>query len=208
MGMGAFAAVAQGGAEEPRADRPALRPAAARGPPLGLVGKAVTFDTGGISIKPAAGMADMKFDMSGGAAVLEATAAIAAARAAGRPDRGRRRDREHARRAPRSSPATSSRAMQRHDGRGQQHRRRGPADPRRRACLRARARRRADRRPRDADRRRRRSRSARSTPAAVSNDDELGGRRSTAAGDAPASSVWRLPLHDEYAKLIKAGTPT
>jgi leucyl aminopeptidase len=44
---------------------------------LGLVGKAVTFDSGGISIKPGAKMAEMKFDMSGGAAVLEAVGAIA-----------------------------------------------------------------------------------------------------------------------------------
>jgi leucyl aminopeptidase len=44
---------------------------------LGFVGKAVTFDTGGISIKPAAKMHEMKFDMSGGAAVLEAVGAIA-----------------------------------------------------------------------------------------------------------------------------------
>ena len=44
---------------------------------LGYVGKAVTFDSGGISIKPGNKMSDMKFDMSGGAAVLGATAAIA-----------------------------------------------------------------------------------------------------------------------------------
>ena len=47
------------------------------GPHLGFVGKAVTFDTGGISIKPAAKMHEMKFDMSGGAAVIEAMGAIA-----------------------------------------------------------------------------------------------------------------------------------
>jgi leucyl aminopeptidase len=47
-------------------------------PPVVLVGKAVTFDSGGISIKPAAGMADMKFDMSGGAAVLGAMEAAGA----------------------------------------------------------------------------------------------------------------------------------
>jgi leucyl aminopeptidase len=47
------------------------------GPTLGLVGKAVTFDSGGISLKPGTKMAEMKFDMSGGAAVIEATAAIA-----------------------------------------------------------------------------------------------------------------------------------
>jgi leucyl aminopeptidase len=46
--------------------------------PLVLVGKAVTFDSGGISIKPAAGMEDMKFDMSGGAAVLGTMEAVGA----------------------------------------------------------------------------------------------------------------------------------
>ena len=44
---------------------------------LGIVGKAVTFDTGGISIKPSAGMEEMKLDMAGGAAALEGTALIA-----------------------------------------------------------------------------------------------------------------------------------
>jgi leucyl aminopeptidase len=47
------------------------------GPLLALVGKAVTFDSGGISIKPSAKMQEMKMDMSGGSAVIEATAAIA-----------------------------------------------------------------------------------------------------------------------------------
>jgi leucyl aminopeptidase len=46
--------------------------------PVVLVGKAVTFDSGGISIKPTAGMEDMKFDMSGGAAVLGAMEAVGA----------------------------------------------------------------------------------------------------------------------------------
>jgi leucyl aminopeptidase len=76
-GMGAFASVAQGTYEEPRLITLRYRPAGAAGPHLGYVGKAVTFDTGGISIKPSAKMQEMKFDMSGGAAVLEATAAIA-----------------------------------------------------------------------------------------------------------------------------------
>jgi leucyl aminopeptidase len=46
--------------------------------PIVLVGKAVTFDSGGISIKPSSGMEDMKFDMSGGAAVLGAMEAVGA----------------------------------------------------------------------------------------------------------------------------------
>jgi leucyl aminopeptidase len=76
-GMGAFAAVAQGTYAEPRLI--VLRyDGGGSGPHLGYVGKAVTFDTGGISIKPAAKMQEMKFDMSGGAAVIEAMGAIAA----------------------------------------------------------------------------------------------------------------------------------
>ena len=79
-GMGAFAAVAQGSEQEPALI--VMRYEPAQSPPpgapvLGLVGKAVTFDSGGISLKPGAKMAEMKFDMSGGAAVIEAVAAIA-----------------------------------------------------------------------------------------------------------------------------------
>jgi leucyl aminopeptidase len=73
--MGAFMAVAQGSDTEPRLI--VLRYDGG-GPHLGYVGKAVTFDTGGISIKPAAKMHEMKFDMSGGAAVIEAMGAVAA----------------------------------------------------------------------------------------------------------------------------------
>ena len=76
-GMGAFAAVAQGTYQDPRLIVLRYEPGGLAGPRLGFVGKAVTFDSGGISIKPAAKMAEMKFDMSGGAAVIEAIAAIA-----------------------------------------------------------------------------------------------------------------------------------
>jgi leucyl aminopeptidase len=76
-GMGAFAAVAQGTEAEPRLIVLRWRPPGASGPHLAFVGKAVTFDTGGISIKPSAKMQEMKFDMSGGAAVIEAMAGIA-----------------------------------------------------------------------------------------------------------------------------------
>jgi leucyl aminopeptidase len=76
-GMGAFAGVARGSDEEPRLITIRYEGAEARGPRLGFVGKGVTFDAGGISIKPGRGMHEMKFDMSGAAAVLEATGAIA-----------------------------------------------------------------------------------------------------------------------------------
>jgi leucyl aminopeptidase len=75
-GMGGLAAVSQGGPVDPRLI--VLRyQGGGDGPTLGFVGKGVTFDSGGISLKPGAGMQEMKFDMSGAAAVIEATAAIA-----------------------------------------------------------------------------------------------------------------------------------
>ena len=77
LGMGSFAAVAKGSDEEPALITLRYEGPDAAGPVLGLVGKAVTFDTGGISIKGANKMFEMKFDMSGGAAVLGAIEAIA-----------------------------------------------------------------------------------------------------------------------------------
>jgi leucyl aminopeptidase len=75
-GMGGLVAVSRGGGEPARLI--VLRYAGGgTGPTLGLVGKGVTFDTGGISLKPGAGMQEMKYDMSGAAAVLESVAAIA-----------------------------------------------------------------------------------------------------------------------------------
>jgi leucyl aminopeptidase len=74
--MGGLVAVSQGSAEEPQLI--VLRhEGGGSGPTLGLVGKGVTFDTGGISLKPSPSMQDMKMDMSGAAAVLQAVAAIA-----------------------------------------------------------------------------------------------------------------------------------
>ncbi|NNG16739.1 MAG: leucyl aminopeptidase [Gemmatimonadales bacterium] len=71
-GLTALLAVAQGSAEEPRFIVMEYRGARAKTKPVVLVGKGVTFDTGGISIKPATSMEEMKFDMSGAAAVLGA----------------------------------------------------------------------------------------------------------------------------------------
>jgi leucyl aminopeptidase len=74
-GMGGLVAVSQGTAEEPQLI--VLRYQGGGDETLGLVGKGVTFDSGGISIKPAGSMHEMKMDMSGAAAVLEAVSAIA-----------------------------------------------------------------------------------------------------------------------------------
>ncbi|HVP44316.1 MAG TPA: leucyl aminopeptidase [Terriglobales bacterium] len=76
--MGAFWSVAQGSDEPPALivlrHEPEGAPA---GPVLGLVGKGITFDSGGISIKPSDGMEKMKYDMGGGAAMIGAMRAIA-----------------------------------------------------------------------------------------------------------------------------------
>jgi leucyl aminopeptidase len=84
LGMRAFAAVAQGSAEPPALIVMTYEPQLATGtkpaegaPVLGLVGKGITFDTGGISIKPGDGMEKMKYDMAGAGAMIGAMQAIA-----------------------------------------------------------------------------------------------------------------------------------
>jgi leucyl aminopeptidase len=76
-GMGLFAAVSHGSDQPPALITLRYEPAGASGPLLGIVGKAVTHDTGGYSLKPPLSMRTMRFDMSGGAAVLGAMEAIA-----------------------------------------------------------------------------------------------------------------------------------
>src|SRR6266540_3491773 len=78
LGMGSFAAVAQGAHNEPRLIVLRHDTEDARADlTLGLVGKAITFDTGGISLKPGLRMESMKGDMSGGAAVIAGMCALA-----------------------------------------------------------------------------------------------------------------------------------
>jgi leucyl aminopeptidase len=76
-GMGGILGVGQGSSRPPRLIRLAYRPAGAVAH-LSIVGKGITFDTGGISLKPPANMHEMKADMSGAAAVINAISAIAA----------------------------------------------------------------------------------------------------------------------------------
>ena len=77
LGMGAFLAVARGSAEPLRFIVMQYQGGAKGSAPVVLVGKGITFDTGGISIKPAAEMDEMKFDMGGAASVLGTFAALA-----------------------------------------------------------------------------------------------------------------------------------
>src|SRR5262245_1987009 len=77
LGMGCFLAVAQGSEEPPRFIVLRYSGAGPDDAPVVLVGKGITFDTGGISIKPAAEMDEMKFDMGGAASVLGTLRAVA-----------------------------------------------------------------------------------------------------------------------------------
>ncbi|MDR0634425.1 MAG: leucyl aminopeptidase [Azoarcus sp.] len=86
LGMGAFLAVARGARQEPRfivmhyhGGKPGKgKGGKAKSPPVALVGKGITFDAGGISLKPGAEMDEMKYDMCGGASVIGLFKAIAA----------------------------------------------------------------------------------------------------------------------------------
>jgi leucyl aminopeptidase len=77
LGAGALLGVARGSRQPPRMIVLEYRGRRRSGPHLGLVGKGITFDSGGISLKPAENMEAMKGDMAGGAAVLAATCAVA-----------------------------------------------------------------------------------------------------------------------------------
>ncbi len=83
LGMGALIGVGQGSARPPRLLCLTWKgDGAPEGPPLLLIGKGVTFDTGGISLKPGAGMEDMKWDMGGAGAVVGAMRVLARRKAA------------------------------------------------------------------------------------------------------------------------------
>jgi len=82
LGMAALLGVARGSAEEPRFIRLTYRPRGVPRARIALVGKGITFDSGGLSLKTADGMEHMKRDMAGGAAVIAAMTAVAALRPA------------------------------------------------------------------------------------------------------------------------------
>ena len=79
LGMGMFLGVSQGSAEPPRLVHLTYKPKKPAATPktIALIGKGVTFDSGGLSLKPSDGMMDMKVDMSGAAAVIAAIGALA-----------------------------------------------------------------------------------------------------------------------------------
>src|SRR6202008_1170685 len=77
LGMGCFLAVARGSRQPPKFIVLEYQGGKRDAPPVALVGKGITFDTGGISIKPAPEMDEMKFDMSGAGTVLGTLKAVA-----------------------------------------------------------------------------------------------------------------------------------
>ena len=77
LGMGMFLAVGQGSDQEPRLIHLTYKPKKKAKKRVALIGKGVTFDSGGYSLKPSASMEDMKIDMSGAAAVIASMQAIA-----------------------------------------------------------------------------------------------------------------------------------
>ena len=192
-------AVAQGSAEEPRFI--ALEYKGAEGPPMVLIGKGVTFDTGGISIKPAQNMEDMKYDMSGAAAVLGTFEAL-----------GRLKPKVHVvglipstENMPSGTAVKPGDVVTSHlgqDHRDDQHRRRRPADSVRRALLRP------------------------ALPAGavidiatltgaivvalghtatgVMGSDEQLVEEVRAAGEHAGERVWPLPLWEDYRELMKS----
>ena len=94
--MRALLAVSQGSAREPRVVTLRWSGGAPDAPPVALVGKGVCFDSGGLSLKPASGMEEMKWDMGGAAAVFGAMKALAGRKAKANVVGDARADREHA----------------------------------------------------------------------------------------------------------------
>ncbi len=200
LGMGALTAVGRGSRNEPRLIVLRYDPPGARDDVvLGLVGKSITFDAGGISLKPAGGMQDMKGDMSGGAGTLHGIGALAALGVPGADDRASRRRREHARR--RRVPARRHPPRrERQDDRGDQHRRRGTPRPRRRALVRA-ARGR-DARVDLATLTGAMARSRRPLCGRVRERRGSGSRGSSRRASRSGDLVWPFPLHPRYRRYI------
>ncbi len=81
LGMGSLIGVAQGSSHEPYVVVMQWNGGKPKAPPVAFIGKGVTFDSGGLSLKPASGMEEMKFDMAGSAAVIGTMRALAARKA-------------------------------------------------------------------------------------------------------------------------------
>ena len=207
LGMGLLLGVARGSVEPPRVIVMRHEPAGrAEAPVLGLVGKGITFDTGGISIKPAEGMERMKDDMAGGAAVVCAMRAIALLKA---PIRvvGIVPTTENMPGGRAMKPGDVLTGAERKDGRGHQHRRRGAAHPRRWSLVRAAAWRDAPGRRRHADGRVRR-RAGQGRVGTVRPSRRVARHGAGRRADAPATGAGRCRSTTSTSIRSAARSPT
>ena len=131
-GFGGILGVGQGLGQPAAHDRAHLPGRGRQAAPIALTGKGIAFDSGGLSLKDAAGMETMKCDMGGAASILATMKAIARLKAEGQRDRGDPVQREHAERLG-AEARRRDHAPRRDDLGGAQHRRRGPAGAGRRA---------------------------------------------------------------------------
>ncbi len=138
LGMNALLGVGQGSVRDSRVVVMRWNGGKKADAPVAFIGKGVCFDTGGISIKPAAGMEDMKGDMAGAACVAGLMHALAARKAQGQRRRRHRPGREHAGRQG-AAPGRHRQVDVRADHRDHQHRRRRPSRARRRHLVRRRS---------------------------------------------------------------------
>ena len=169
---------------------------------LVFVGKGITFDSGGLSIKPAAGMGEMKHDMSGAANVVGLMAAVAALKPKVEVHAIAALRREHARRQ-RLPPRRHLGLARRQDRRDHQHRRRGSPGAGRRAGVRPHPVARPHRRQRDADGRVRRG--ARQHLLRLVRQRRGGGRASSRPRSrSRARPMWRMPLLEDLREQIKS----
>ena len=200
--MGAFWSVAQGSDEPPALIVLRYEPAGApEKPVLGLVGKGITFDTGGISIKPADGMEKMKYDMAGGATMIGAMRAIALLKPKVQSHGNRLRHRKYAV----GQSAEAGRRADRHVRqihRDHQHRRRRPPGPGRRPLLRPAARLHAPDRRRHAHRRSRRRAGLRQCRHFRQRRPDVRPLQQSLAK--AGEKMWRMPLDDEYKEIIRS----
>ena len=200
LGMNALLGVGQGSARESRVVVMRWNGGKAGDAPVAFIGKGVCFDTGGISIKPAAGMEDMKGDMAGAACVVGLMHALAARKAQGQRGRRHRPGREHAGR----QCAASGRHRHldvRADHRDHQYRRRGPPRARRRDLVHGQAFQ-AEIHGRSGDADRRDHRRARAGICRHVRQRRQAGRAADQGGEATGELVWRMPLAPEYDKMI------
>ena len=205
--MGSFLSVTDGtrGAGVPHRARVPRRRSAAQAP-TALIGKGVTFDTGGISLKPPPAMDEMKFDMSGAASVLGTFKAVAeldlpinlvgVVPACENMPSGRA-----------TKPGDIVKSMSGSDDRSAQHRRRRPPDPLRRDHLRAPLQARSRDRHRDADRRLRR-RARQSSAPACSATTTSWPRRSKTRAAAPTTAPGTCRSARNTPSSSRATSPT